>query len=87
MSRRKRIQAHLFFIQLMHGYDIVIDPSDFRTQRFRGDLQLWNNIDKRADTAFKLQELIQHDDFSLLQNTIAALEVTSFIADDVFSLI
>jgi hypothetical protein len=65
------------------GDDIVIDPADFRSEGFRNDLQLRDNVDQGTDAAFEGQKFIQHHYFPLFKDAVAALKITSFIADDV----
>lgn len=72
---------------MVHGEDLFVYLSDFGSQILRRDLQLRNNIDQRIDTAFQLEKFVQYHHLFLLKYTISALEVASFIANDVFSLI
>ena len=72
---------------MVHSKNVVVYFFDFRGQILRRDLQLRDNIDQGIDPAFQLQEFVQHHHLPLLQDTIAALEVASLIANDVFSLI
>jgi len=86
-------QESNFYWRMAHGIKlrnnagrehIFVYATDFRAQRFRGDLQLGDNIDEGADPAFQRKEFIQDHDFSLFQNAVATLKVPSFITDDVF---
>lgn len=72
---------------MMHGEDLVVYFFSFRGQGLRYDPQLWNDIDEGIDTAFQLEEFVQDNHFALFKYTIPALEVTSFIANDVFRLV
>ena len=72
---------------MMHDEDLVVNFFDFGGQVLRCDLQLRDDIYQGIDTAFQLEEFIQYNYLFLLQDTIPALEVASFIANDVFSLI
>lgn len=72
---------------MVHSKNVVVYFFDFRGQILRRDLQLRDNIDQGIDPAFQLQEFVQYYHFPFLQDTVPALEVASFIANDVFSLI
>jgi hypothetical protein len=45
------------------------------------DIQLWDQFDQGVDTAFGIQELIQHNHPCLFEDAVAALEGAPFIAD------
>ena len=62
---------------------LVVDPAGLGSEGLRLDLELGDDIDQRADAAFQLQEFVEDHHFSLLEDTIAALKITSFIAYDI----
>ena len=67
--------------------DIVIDAAGLGGEAVGEDPQLRDDVDQRADAAFQLQEFVEHHYFSLFEDTVAALKVTSFIAYDVTGLV
>jgi hypothetical protein len=76
------------FTHLMGHCDyVVVNLFYFWTQHLGIDAQLGDDIDQCADATFQLEEFIQHHHLSLLQNTVAALKITSFVAYDVFGFI
>jgi len=75
------------FIYLVRCHDLLVDLPGIRAEQAWSDPELGNDVDKCADTAFSLQELIQDDHFSLFQYAITALKSTSFIAYDIFGFI
>ena len=78
----------LILVHLVRGGEhLLIDLPDLGAEVIGYYLQLRDNIDQGADAAFQLKELIQHNDFSLFEDTIAALEVAAFVAYDVLGLI
>src|ERR1700754_2143012 len=79
--------SSFLFELVSHKEYVVVYLFYFGAEHIRSDLQLGGNIDKGADTTFQLEEFIQHHHFLLLKNTIATLEVASFVAYDVFRFI
>jgi hypothetical protein len=69
------------------GEDFLIYPSDLGGQHFGYDPELGDNIYQRADPAFQGKEFVQDHYLSLFQDTIAALEIAPFIANDVLRII
>ena len=72
---------------MMRGQHLVVDLADLGAERPGKDPELRDDIDQRADAAFHLEEFIQHHHFSLFEDAVTALKITSFIAYDVFRLI
>jgi len=72
----------------MIGFEhLVIDLPGLGGERIRLDPKLGDDIDQGADAAFQLQEFVEDYHLSLLEDTIAALKIASFIAYDVFRLV
>ena len=65
----------------------VIGLASFGSEIAGDDPQLGNNIDESADAAFEGKEFVQNNHFLLFEDTIAALEIASLIAYDVFCLV
>jgi hypothetical protein len=76
----------VFTFRFQFGYNVEVQLFGIVVEQVSFDLQLRDKINEGIDTAFDLQEFIEHDYFLLLENTIATLKRTSFIPQHVASL-
>ena len=73
--------------RVMSFEDLVVYLAGLGRQCIRLDPELWDDIDEGADAALQLKEFVEDYHFLLLEDAIPALEIATFIADDIFRFI